>query len=248
VSIERGQAAILVVGGVFLGTGVTTLVLKKHYQKIADEEIASVKSAYKEKEKSLYRTETKVTEEDLGDVVITTIPEVVYTPNEQPVTRYDKIIPSPEMKAEFDRIMDRTGYSTPAEPAPTNVPMVPRDLSTPDPDGPYIISVDQFMANEEEFEQVTLTYYEGDGQMVDDAEDLIDDIATKIGYGPLTKFGKMSGNGDTVYVRNLEKEIDYEIIRDYRSYGKDMQGEEEPEPTVRVKQPKPPKTPKFRGE
>lgn len=247
-SIERGQAVVLVVGGVLIGAGVTTLVLKKHYQKVADEEIASVKAAYKKKEKSFY--ESGVTQEDIDNahVIITEIPDVVDLPNEE--------VPDRVAYHKMTALANDLGYSTVEEAelyAKREVLTEKEDHQfqgirplTGDND-PYIISVDQFMANEEEFDQITLTYYEGDQQLVDDAETLVDDVATKIGYGHLKQFGKMSGNGDTVYVRNLEQKADYEIIRDYRSYGKDMMGEEEM-PPVQIKQPKPPKTPKFRGE
>jgi hypothetical protein len=243
-SIERGQAVILVVGGMLVGAGVTTLVLKKHYQKLADEEIASVKAAYKKKEHAFYQSGVTQEDVDNANVISTEIPEVVDLPAEQlPLrTEYHKM--KQNLDPEAVKLISGLGYV--ARDLPETVELIQPMTGDPDPE-PYIISVDQFMANEEEFEQITLTYYEGDEQLVDDAETLVDDVATKIGYGHLKQFGKMSGNGDTVYVRNYTQEADYEIIRDYRSYGKDMMGEEEM-PPVQIKQPKPPKTPKFRGE
>jgi hypothetical protein len=47
------KAIALVVGGMLIGGGTATLVLKKHYEGIAEEEIASVKAAYQNKEADL---------------------------------------------------------------------------------------------------------------------------------------------------------------------------------------------------
>lgn len=262
-SIERGQAVVLVVGGALIGASVATLVLKQRYQKIADAEVASVKAAYKKKEQAFY--ESGITQEDIDKAhdIVTTIPDVVDLPSDVLPARtpYNKVQPSEDRRAEVNNLVSSLGYSSQEQAELrikeavlteeearqfNNEAPVPNIEPMSGDNRPYIISVDQFMANEEEYDQITLTYYEGDQQLTSDDDSLVDDVDGSIGRQHLHKFGEMSGNSDTVYVRNIERRADFEIIRDYRSFGKDMLGIDEPD--IRIKDPKPPKPRKFRGE
>lgn len=253
---ERGQAVVLVVGGVLIGAGVTTLVLKKHYQKIADEEIASVKATYKKHYDDLAGNGT-ITDPDDGNpwVASETVPPVV-APHEP--TAYNKVQTSDEKKAEARKLADGLGYSSQTREEPTDVniikvtvadgldPSIPTipiiddsvgwdpspaeedvldqiiDDEDKDPKVPYIISVDDYMEGVDGFESHTLTYYEKDQQLCDDKDHLIPDVRQTVGFGNLQKFGKMSGNGDTVYIRNHVRQADYEVVREQGSYREEV--------------------------
>lgn len=80
-------------------------------------------------------------------------------------------------------------------------------------DRPYVISPQDF--DENDYEVVTLYYFD-DGYLTDADEILIDDIESMVTYDALTRFGEYED--DSVYVRDDEKEIDYEILRDNRNY------------------------------
>lgn len=76
---------------------------------------------------------------------------------------------------------------------------------------PYIISPDEF--GENEYDIVSLNYY-ADGVLADDFDVIIDDVESTVGYDSLTHFGEYED--DSVFVRNDELKIDYEILKDTR--------------------------------
>jgi hypothetical protein len=252
---ERGQAVVLVVGGMLIGAGITTLVLKKHYQKIADAEIASVKTTYKKHYDDLV-DRGDITDIEEGDDIVTKpsgVPPVVAPPADGLIA-YNKIKPSEQRREEAQRLADNLGYSSNGEePSVVNIKKVTVNVrndalvdgSSPAEEDareeaiererqryeedqnklPYIISVDEYMEGMDDYEDsITLTYYEGDKQLVDESEVPIDDVRQTIGADTLTKFGKLSGNGDTVYVRNERRKIDYEIVRVFDSFSDDVLG------------------------
>jgi hypothetical protein len=245
---ERGQAVVLVVGGMMIGAGVTTLVLKKHYQKIADEEIASVKATYKKHydelndKGNISDVNENDTDED-GNPWVTKAPGIppVVAPHE-PVA-YNKVMTSAEKRADAEKLAGNLGYASQTREEPTIVNMIPiiddsvnwdpspaeeealretiedenKDLQTP-----FVISVEDYMEGEDGFESHTLTYYAKDQQLCDDKDQLIPDVRQTVGFGNLEKFGKMSGNGDTVYIRNYKRQADYEVVRDHGSYREEV--------------------------
>lgn len=78
---------------------------------------------------------------------------------------------------------------------------------------PYVIRPEEF--GEEDYETVSLTYYE-DGVLTDEYGEIVDDVDEAIGEESLTHFGEYED--DSVFVRNDEREIDYEILKDMRRY------------------------------
>lgn len=268
---ERGQAVVLVVGGVLIGAGVTTLVLKKHYQKIADAEIASVKITYKKHYEDLAGNGMimDIEEDENPWVFSPTVPPVV-APHEP--TAYNKVPTSEEKRADARKLADGLGYAsqTREEPSDVNItkvtvnvendaidPKLPErtyvgDTDAPpipiiddsvdwepspaeeevlndiindedkDPKVPYVVSVDDYMEGVDGFESHTLTYYEKDQQLCDDKDQLIADVRQTVGFGNLQKFGSKSGNGDTVYIRNHERQADYEVVREAGSYREEV--------------------------
>ena len=86
---------------------------------------------------------------------------------------------------------------------------------------PYVITPDEF--SDSEYETVSLTYY-ADGILTDDNDVIIEDIESCVGSESLDHFGEYEE--DSVFVRNDEKEIDYEILRDLRKY-RDVYGDYE---------------------
>lgn len=81
--------------------------------------------------------------------------------------------------------------------------------------GITVISPDEF-GEDEDFERITLTYYE-DGILADDSDEPMKNADDTIGIEALDSFGKYEE--DTVYVRNTYLRCYYEIIRDDRSFG-----------------------------
>lgn len=104
------------------------------------------------------------------------------------------------------------------------------------PDYPYVIPIDEYMSDDDNYEKLTFGYYEGDGVLADDAERPVPDIEGTIGVKNLELFGLLSENKDIVYVRNEKKQIDFEICRDEGSFTEIVLGYKVPaEPKARAK-------------
>lgn len=92
------------------------------------------------------------------------------------------------------------------------------------PEEPYVITHDEFMENENGFEQPTLTYYNGDDILTDDQDIPIPDIEALVGSENLSKFGYGSKDRNVVYVRNEQTESDYAITLSQGEFSKEVAG------------------------
>lgn len=81
-------------------------------------------------------------------------------------------------------------------------------------EAPYVISPEEFAANDE-YEKNSLTYY-SDGVLETDDEELVENVEELVGPDALSNFGVYED--DCVYVRDDAKQCDYEILLDERSY------------------------------
>ena len=77
----------------------------------------------------------------------------------------------------------------------------------------YVIPPESY--GELDYEEVSLTYYADDVLAYDD-DSVIRDIDKVVGKGSLNTFGEYED--DSVFVRDDNKKIDYEILRDTRRY------------------------------
>ena len=98
------------------------------------------------------------------------------------------------------------------------------DIENRDPESPYIISADEFNANEGDFEQRSLTYYEDDDVLADEKDLIIEEVEAVVGVDNLTKFGVGSGNKDLLFIRNERLECDFDVSRHESSYSKVVLG------------------------
>jgi hypothetical protein len=77
----------------------------------------------------------------------------------------------------------------------------------------FLITQDEWMLNETDFQQEQLTYYEGDDTLATATDTVVTEVVDMVGVDCLTKFGYGSRSPDTVYVRNENFNTDYEIVR-----------------------------------
>lgn len=101
------------------------------------------------------------------------------------------------------------------------------ELASRSEDAPYVISHDEFFQNELDYEQVSLTYYEGDGVLLDDKDMPIPDTDDIVGDDNLVRFGHGSKDNNIVYVRNDHRSMDFEIARSTGEYAVDVLGFDE---------------------
>ena len=89
---------------------------------------------------------------------------------------------------------------------------------------PYVIHQDEFMANDDEHTQVTLTYFSGDDVLSDERDTVIAEPEVIVGLDNLQKFGHGSGDPNTVYIRNPRLEVDYEVVRSEGTFAQEVHG------------------------
>lgn len=98
------------------------------------------------------------------------------------------------------------------------VPKLPEDKK------PRVVTIEEFAENPKDYDQRTITYYEGDDVLVDEHDIPIDDIDGVIGLGSLDHFGYGSRDPDIVYVRNPWISMDLEVTREKGSYEESVAG------------------------
>ena len=79
---------------------------------------------------------------------------------------------------------------------------------------PYIITPDEF-GEKDGYSLISLTYY-ADGILADDENYIIENMKENVGFDWINYFGNYED--DAIFVRNDEKECDYEILFDRRDY------------------------------
>ena len=79
--------------------------------------------------------------------------------------------------------------------------------------GPRVITPDEF--GDEGYKIVELTYW-GDNVLTDHKNKRIQDVDALLGSGTIEQFGKYED--DCLHVRDDEKKIDFEILRDLKRY------------------------------
>lgn len=186
--------------GAAIGSAVTYYFVKTKYEQIAQEEIDSVKAEFA---KSTYvgpqdSDEAKAIEQN-------DIPE-------EEETR-----PDGSIKEEYAGVVRKLGYHNYSDVEPVNVAVPKTDISAA-----RVITPEEF--GEEGYKLVELTYWD-DGVLTDTKNKRIQDVDGLIGKDSLKRFGEYEP--DALHVRNDEKKIDFEIMRDPKRYSDffDVDGE-----------------------
>jgi hypothetical protein len=111
----------------------------------------------------------------------------------------------------------------------TEKPKATRRAIDPEAKAPYVIGVDEYMSTEVGYDQVSLTYYEGDDVVVDITDTIvtINRVEETIGRDNLTRFGELSEDDNVVYIRCEKFNMDFEVTRSMGKYSVEVQGESE---------------------
>jgi hypothetical protein len=91
-------------------------------------------------------------------------------------------------------------------------------------EAPYVISKEEYMENESDYVQTTFDYYAGDGVLVDENENRIENIDDVVGDYNLIRFGAWSDDPRVVYVRNDARQLEVEITLNDGKYREIVQG------------------------
>lgn len=87
----------------------------------------------------------------------------------------------------------------------------------------YVIHLDE-RHERDDFDEVTLTYYQGDDVLCDQHDKPVDDHDMVVGLENLDKFGHGSGDPNIVYIRNEALSIDVEVVKSEKTYAEEVHG------------------------
>lgn len=176
---DKLSSVIIFCGGVFIGGFLTWDFFKTKYEKIADEEIASVKETFEHREP-------------------------------RPDKNYE-IEEALKGNNAYINIIDSNGYRNYSN---TSIETEKKG-GTADMElkQPYVITPEQYEDNVD-YTKVSLTWY-NDEVLEDDWGNVLDPDDV-IGSEALKTFGQYEK--DSVFVRDDDEQIDYEVLLDTRSY------------------------------
>lgn len=217
--------SIAFVVGAATGVAATFTYAKKKYAKIAQEEIDSVKEIYSKKPKKDDAEEIDEAEKE----IYYDIPEIEDEPEEECVEEFRPATPEEakayERATRHYRELAEVDEKTLEEKVREKSINIVRDCNRITSEGgnkvladkPYIIKPNEF--GEQDYDEVTLVYYANGkftsyntGDLMDEfeIEDAIGDIDPSVHFGDYEE--------DSVFIRNDERGIDYEVLRDEDPY------------------------------
>lgn len=210
------KGLLLFVAGVGIGSFVTRALIKKKYEDLIDEEIASVREHLTNKKEVVEESEECVDENGM--------PYKKYPVENTPKTPLD-VRRERVTRENYNNLTSI--YKT--DPAELEHPMDDDEdydcsKNRGDMRAPYVISLGEFNEEMNHFDKTTIYFYEDDEVLTEENEEVINNVNDIVGRDSLEKFGCMSEDPEVVYVRNEKLGIDYEVIRLSRSYAETVLG------------------------
>lgn len=231
VDVVSGRPAVYLAIGIVVGAGaggsIAWIVAKRRYQfkyeTLAQQEIAEAKAFYNQLAKSeLNRSVDEPDEQELtqqgaeaasalmnyrgdgaavGDIVV--------------VEETTEVEVRPQTSNVFERNRADLVWDQDQEEA---------HRATLNVDEPYIICQKEYMENEDDYSQVSFTYFAEDDVLVDEKEKPIDLVDSVVGEDNLTRFGHGTTDNRIVLVRNDKLRMDFEVLKNDGSYSKEVLG------------------------
>lgn len=195
-----------IIVGAAASYAITKIYEERKYEHIIEEEINSVKKHYTSKD-SKDRKKPKESP-DLSEKLQEVVDDLEYSEDEL------------EGSLEALKAKANNGWQDPEEEMNEGKVVVEMGFepSPRDPNNPYVINSEEFTDDNEDYDKLSVTYYEGDDVVADERDTVVPDPTSLIGIDALTRFGEGSDDEHIVYVRNERLESDFEIVRDLRSY------------------------------
>jgi hypothetical protein len=259
--LKTTNAKLILVGvsALALGAGVSYLIsakrLEKKYQKLADEQVASVKARYSVIHKSgeslteladKYPDEEKAEDSKTAKAIIVENQYISYdrveTVTEAPEASVDSAVSAAVVVEESSRDAELVHHNIFESDNPDTYFDFAEELErrATKPDSPHVITKDEFDENESEYDQNRLVYFDGDDVLADSNDQPITDVDNVVGYENLLRFGHGSGDPNIVYVRCPKLELDFELIHSDGKFAKEVLGFDDGE-TLQHSQRRPPR-------
>ena len=192
---------IMFATGATIGSLVTWKVIKTKYERLAQEEIDSVKEEFSRLSKIRKESNDRQNEDENAEAG-----DIEWNDTDQDdLVEYNNITSRYRSSSDDDETDEEGDEWSEGE-----VPYI---------NGPYVISPDDFSSSPPGYSAQPLDYF-ADGILADGWGVKLD-IEETIGEESLEHFGECAD--DLLYVRNERKEIDYEVTKDPRTYAEAVQ-------------------------
>ena len=205
-----------VVGGAIVGAVVSHFVTKLHlslkYEAILNEELEKTAAHYATRVANLKKQDGKV-ENDVDKTTIINVKKAEDISVKSGYTPYHKVA----------EVTKPDGPSSTIEHGYLDYDAEEKKKLKHQP---YILDGYTFELNEEEHDQVVLTYYKEDEVLTSEDDQPISNWREIIGHDNL-KFGHGSDDPDVVHIRNDRLNTDYQVFLNIGSYVKEILGLEE---------------------
>ena len=175
--------------GVATGASVTYVLIKKHFKKIADDEIDTMREYFQNKRAE----EANALEEEPDEA------EVKEARDEH---QEDK----PNIR-EYTSLIKKENYTNYSDTT------ADKKKEVDDVEKPYVITPEEF--GELDYSTISLTYY-SDGVLTYESDELVEDVDDIVGADFAEHFGEYED--DSVFIRNDRMKTDFEILADKRNY------------------------------
>lgn len=190
------KGLFIFVAGAGVGAGTAWYLTKRHYQKIADEEIADVVERFRERAKEITE-KNKIKVPDLS-------------PRATNVVEFDRPVSGDSVEELSSGVIDNpTGVDNGEDEDTDESEDAPLKPYEKEGVAPYTITEEEFGDNED-YDQKTLFWYYRDNILATDEDLEVEDKFTTVGNA-LEEFSK-DRYIERVYVRNEQDETDYEIL------------------------------------
>ena len=203
--MSKFKPAFAFILGATVGAAVTWYYINEKYIKCSEEEIASIKEAYHNREEVL-EDRIKKLEEQLCELYGE--PEIVA---DAKILVTEKVEDKEDI-VNFARGRKYTQYNSSTEEVADKIAKIARESRYTIGES-YVISPDEF-GELDDYAKISLTYY-ADGILADENCIIIDNVEEIVGDA-LDHFGEYEE--DSVFCRNDTKRFDYEILKDLRRY------------------------------
>lgn len=235
---------VILIGGLGIGTLATSLILKKKYEAIVSEEIKTAmidlkgnyeRKAFQEINDAIRNMQSKHPKGDSGifeeiSAVISDIriaQQNLCATREAPLTEREKMLAmsGDRYRRETRRygseeisssLTDRRGTDRVDDKIYHECEEISDKVNFHPSDRPYVISLEEFSEEMDNFDKLTIYYYTGDDTLVDEGETVISDIDMAIGQDNIT--GCLNEGLEVLYVRNERMAIDYEVVCLFKSF------------------------------